>query len=52
MGLWNQRMWALVVAILVLLFYGVLEFLSAAWFGLIIVALLVVYLAAVSGHFD
>jgi hypothetical protein len=51
-GLWNQELWALVLAILVLLFYGVVEYLSSAWLGLVIVVLLVVYLAAVSSHFD
>jgi len=29
-GLWNQELWALVLAIIVLLFYGVGEFLSSA----------------------
>jgi hypothetical protein len=53
-GLWNQELWALVLAIIVLLFYGVVEYLSVptAWLGLAIVVLLVVYLAAVSSHFD
>jgi hypothetical protein len=51
-GLWNQELWALVLAILVLLFYGVVEYLSAAWVGLLIVVLLLVYLGAVSRHFD
>ncbi|MCI4330897.1 MAG: hypothetical protein L3K19_03500 [Thermoplasmata archaeon] len=51
-GLWNQEMWALVLAILVLLFYGAVDFASASWFGLLIVILLLVYLAAVSRHFD
>jgi hypothetical protein len=51
-GLWNQELWALVIAILVLLVYGALEFLSAAWLGLLVVVLLIVYLAAVARHFD
>jgi hypothetical protein len=51
-GLWNQELWALVLAILVLLFYGIVEYLSSAWLGLVIVVLLIVYLAAVSTHFD
>jgi len=51
-GLWNQELWALVLAIIVLLFYGVVEYLSHAWVGLVIIVLLIVYLAAVSKHFD
>jgi hypothetical protein len=51
-GLWDQELWALVLAIVVLLFYGAAEFTSGNWLGLGIVALLLVYLAAVSGHFD
>jgi|HubBroStandDraft_1064217.scaffolds.fasta_scaffold73905_2 hypothetical protein len=51
-GLWNQRLWALVLAILVLLVYGALELVSSAWLGLIVVAVLIVYLIAVSSHFD
>jgi hypothetical protein len=51
-GLWDQELWALALAILVLLFYGVVEFLSASWLGLLIVVALLIYLVAVSGHFD
>jgi len=51
-GLWNQELWALVIAIIVLLFYAVVEFLGSAWLGLVIVVLLLVYLVAVSSHFD
>jgi hypothetical protein len=51
-GLWNQELWALVIAILALLIYGALEFLSASWLGLVIVVLLLIYLVAVAGHFD
>jgi hypothetical protein len=51
-GLWNQELWALVLAILVLLFYGAVEFVSHSWVALIIVVLLLVYLVAVSKHFD
>jgi len=51
-GLWNQEMWALALAVIVLIIYGIVEYLSSAWLGLAIVALLVVYLAAVSRHFD
>jgi hypothetical protein len=51
-GLWNQEMWALVLAILVLLFYGVVDFLGSAWVSLAIVVVLLIYLVAVSNHFD
>lgn len=51
-GLWDQEMWALALAVLVLLFFGVIEFLSASWLGLLVVAGLLVYLGAVSDHFD
>jgi hypothetical protein len=51
-GLWNQELWALVLAIIVLLFYGAVEFFSRSWLGFVIVAILLVYLVAVSSHFD
>jgi hypothetical protein len=51
-GLWNQELWALALAIIVLLFYGVIEFLSSSWLALAIIAALLVYLAVVSSHFD
>jgi hypothetical protein len=51
-GLWDQELWALVLAIIVLAFYGIVEFLSASWLALLIVVVLLVYLVAVSGHFD
>src|SRR5277367_2032178 len=51
-GLWDQELWALVLAILVLLFYGAADFFSAAWLSLAIVVILLVYLVAVSSHFD
>ena len=51
-GLWNQELWALALAVIVLLFYGIVEFVSQAWLGLVIVAILLVYLVAVSNHFD
>ena len=51
-GLWDQEMWALALAVLVLLFFGVIEFLSASWLGLLVVAGLLVYLGAVSDQFD
>ena len=52
MDLWNRGLWALVLAILVLLFYGAVEFVSQSWVGFVIVAILLVYLVAVSSHFD
>ena len=51
-GLWNQELWALVLAILVLLVYGAVEFFAASWLGLVIVVLLIVYMLAVAKHFD
>lgn len=51
-GLWNQELWALVLAILVLLFYAVITFISASWLAFVIVVLLLVYMVAVSSHFD
>jgi hypothetical protein len=51
-GLWDQELWALALAVLVLLFYGVVEFVDQAWVGFLLVAGLLVYLVAVSGHFD
>ncbi len=51
-GLWDQELWALALAVIVLLFYGVVELVSQAWLGLLIVGVLLVYLIAVSNHFD
>ncbi|MCI4366483.1 MAG: hypothetical protein L3K08_01895 [Thermoplasmata archaeon] len=51
-GLWDQELWALALAIIVLLFYGLVTFLSQAWLDFLVVGGLVVYLIAVSGHFD
>jgi hypothetical protein len=51
-GLWNQELWALVLAILVLIFFGVVDFIASSWLGLVIVVLLLVYLVAVARHFD
>jgi hypothetical protein len=51
-GLWNQELWALALAIIVLAFYGIVEYLNQAWIALLIVVLLIVYLVAVSNHFD
>jgi hypothetical protein len=51
-GLWGQELWALVLAIIVLLFVGAIEFFSASWLAFVVVAALLVYLVAVSNHFD
>jgi hypothetical protein len=51
-GLWDQELWALALAIITLLFYGVIEFVSQSWLSLLVVAVLLVYLVAVSSHFD
>lgn len=51
-GLWDQELWALALAILVLLFYGAVEFFSQSWLAVLIIAALLVYLVAVSSHFD
>jgi hypothetical protein len=51
-GLWNQELWALALAVIVLLLYGVIEFLAMSWVALLIVVFLLVYLFAVSRHFD
>jgi hypothetical protein len=51
-GLWDQELWALALAIIVLLFYGLIEFLSTSWLGLLIVTGLLAYLVAVSDQFQ
>ncbi|MGI0130784.1 MAG: hypothetical protein ACREDE_10845 [Thermoplasmata archaeon] len=51
-GLWAQELWALVLAILVLIFYGAVEFVPASWLGLIVVIVLLAYLVAVFGLCD
>lgn len=51
-GLWNQELWALALAVIVLAFYALVEIAAQAWLGFLVVALLLVYLVAVSGHFD
>jgi|HubBroStandDraft_1064217.scaffolds.fasta_scaffold81731_3 hypothetical protein len=51
-GLWDQELWALALAIIALLFYGVVEFLSQSWLALLVIGVLLVYLLAVSNHFD
>jgi hypothetical protein len=52
-GLWRQRMWALVLAIIVLLFGIVTDALAGSFsIGFFIEILLLVYLIAVHRHFD
>jgi hypothetical protein len=51
-GLWDQELWALALAIIALLFYGVIEFVSAAWLELLVVIVLLAYLVAVSDQFN
>jgi hypothetical protein len=51
-GLWDQELWALVLAIIALLVFGAIEFFSRSWLGLLVVVVLLVYLVAVSNHFD
>jgi hypothetical protein len=53
LGLWHQRLWALVLAIIVFGFYFISDALVGAWFslGAIISLILVVYLIAVHRHF-
>jgi hypothetical protein len=53
-GLWDLRMWALVLAILVLIVIVGLDALAGAFvsFGFIVGVILIIYLAAVSRHFS
>lgn len=53
LGLWHQRLWALVLAIIVFGLYFISDALAGAYFslGAIISLLLVVYLIAVHRHF-
>lgn len=53
-GLWDLRMWALVLAILVLIVVIALDAIAGAFvsFGFIVGVILIVYLAAVSRHFS
>jgi hypothetical protein len=51
-GLWDQELWALALAIIVLGVLGAVEFFSGSWLALLVVVLLIVYLAVVSNHFD
>jgi hypothetical protein len=51
-GLWDQELWALALALIVLIFYGALQFLSADWLPFVVDAVLVAYLVAVSSEFS
>jgi len=51
-GLWDQELWALALALIVLLFYGVVEFVAQSWLSVLVIGALLVYLVAVSNHFD
>lgn len=53
LGLWHQRLWALVLAIIVFGGYFILDALAGAYFslGAIIALVLVIYLIAVHRHF-
>jgi len=50
-GLWDQELWALALAIIALLVYGVIAFVSGSWLTLVVVLGLLGYLVAVSDHF-
>jgi hypothetical protein len=53
LGLWHQRMWALVLAILVLLFGIVGDVFAGAYtLGFFVAVLLLIYLIAVHRHFS
>jgi hypothetical protein len=53
LGLWHQRLWALVLAIIVFALYFISDALAGAYFslGAIIALILVIYLLAVHRHF-
>lgn len=56
-GLWNQRLWALALAIIVVILllvgsiFGLFANRPTAFFSAIVEGLLLIYLIAVSGHF-
>jgi hypothetical protein len=53
LGLWNQRMWALVLTVLFLILVIVLDALAHAYsIGFFVAIVLLIYLFAVSSHFD
>ncbi len=53
-GLWDLRMWALALAVIVLLLELVLDALAGAYltFGFVVALLLLIYLVAVRRHFS
>lgn len=51
-GLWDQRLWALVLAVIVSFAILVFELFSGGTLGIILAAVLFVYLLAVHRHFD
>jgi hypothetical protein len=51
-GLWDQELWALALAIIILLFYGIVELLAQSWIAVLLIAALLAYLVIVSSHFD
>ncbi len=53
LGLWHQRLWALVLAIIVFALYFISDAIAGAYFslGAIISLILVIYLIAVHRHF-
>jgi hypothetical protein len=50
-GLWDQELWALALAIIVLGILGAVEFFSGSWLAFLVAVLLLVYLVVVSNHF-
>lgn len=52
LGLWDQRLWALVLAIIVSFLVLVFELLTGGILGIVLATLLFVYLVAVHRHFD
>jgi hypothetical protein len=50
-GLWDQELWALALAIIVLGILAAVEFFSGSWLAFLVAVLLVVYLVVVSNHF-
>lgn len=51
-GLWDQRLWALVLAIIVSFLVLAFELLTGGTLGIVLAAVLFVYLVAVHRHFD
>lgn len=51
-GLWDQQLWALALAVIVLLLYGAVELFAGAWLAVAVIGALLLYLVAVSSAFD